>query len=228
MGRPHRELRRQGAVDRSAGTLDGARRRRRRLLERGGEARDPPRRSAPRHGPRGRRALGGAVRALRAGPAGRAGRARRALSRGVLPRQRPRRPERGFRAGVSEGRLRARAFRHPAAAAARSRRSPRKCETARSSAAAWSAAQKYIGAPMRQSPRGRCETIVRRAAPMGGATTAIRLFSPPIAPSVWPWLWASAAPEMMLWMVAATVAPSRLTKMIANIIQLCVAAPHSA
>src|SRR5882672_4898184 len=72
---------------------------------------------------------------------------------------------------------------------------------------------------MRQSPLGRCDTMVRIAAPMGGAITVIRLFSPPTAPSIWPWLRASAALEMMLWIAVATVAPSRLTKMIANITQ---------
>jgi len=54
--------------------------------------------------------------------------------------------------------------------------------------------------------------MVRIAAPIGGAITVIRLFSPPTAPSIWPWLFASAALEMMLWIAAATVAPSRLTK----------------
>src|SRR5882672_4898182 len=72
---------------------------------------------------------------------------------------------------------------------------------------------------MRQSPLGRCDTMVRIAAPMGGATTAIRLFSPPTAPSIWPWLRASAALEMMLWIAVATLAPRRLTKIIENINQ---------
>ncbi len=80
---------------------------------------------------------------------------------------------------------------------------------------------------MRQSPWGRCETSASSGAPNSGAITAIRLFRPPAAPSAWPWLRASTACEIRLWIAAATVTPSRLTKMIANIIQPSVAAPHS-
>src|SRR6185436_13299575 len=105
-------------------------------------------------------------------------------------------------------------------------RSRRKCVTARASEMACSVAQKKNGAPMRQSPLGRSETTVSRDAPYAGAITAIRLFSPPTAPSAWPWLRGSAALEMMLCIEADTVAPSRLTKMIANIIQPSVAAPQ--
>ena len=80
---------------------------------------------------------------------------------------------------------------------------------------------------MRQSPCGRCDTSCSSGAPSTGAITAIRLFSPPTAPSACPWLRASTAPEMMLWMEADTVAPSRLRKMMANIIQPSVAAPQA-
>ena len=64
-------------------------------------------------------------------------------------------------------------------------------------------------------------------APSMGATTAIRLFSEVTAPMVWPWLWPSAADEIMLCTVVATVTPNRLTPITANIIQPSVAAPHS-
>ena len=60
---------------------------------------------------------------------------------------------------------------------------------------ACSVAQKKNGAPMRQSPLGRSETTVSRNAPTAGATTAMRLFRPPTAPSAWPWLLGSAALE---------------------------------
>ena len=79
---------------------------------------------------------------------------------------------------------------------------------------------------MRQSPCGRCDTIASSGAPNTGAITDIRLFRPPTAPSACPWLRASAALEMMLWIEAETVAPKILTKMIANIIQPSVAAPQ--
>src|SRR5690349_24330694 len=64
-------------------------------------------------------------------------------------------------------------------------------------------------------------------APSTGATTAIRLFSALTAPIVWPCVRASAAPEMMLWIDAVTVNPSRLAKITAYIIQPSVARPYS-
>ena len=58
---------------------------------------------------------------------------------------------------------------------------------------------------MRQSPRGRWETVASSGAPNNGANTVIRLFREFIAPKVCPWLWGSAAPEMMLCREAVIV-----------------------
>jgi len=68
---------------------------------------------------------------------------------------------------------------------------------------------------MRQSPRGRWETVPRSGAARTGATTAIRLWSELTAPIVRPCVVASAAPEMMLWIDAATVKPRTLHRMTA-------------
>ena len=81
---------------------------------------------------------------------------------------------------------------------------------------------------MRQSPRGRCDTTPSSGAPITGAATAIRLFSELTAPIVWPCVLASAALEMMLWIDAATVKPSRFSAITAYIIQPCDAAPYAA
>ena len=81
---------------------------------------------------------------------------------------------------------------------------------------------------MRQSPRGKCDTMPSSGAPSTGATTAIRLFTELTAPIVCPWLVASAALEIKLWIDAATVKPSRLHTITAYIIQPCVAAPYNA
>ena len=49
---------------------------------------------------------------------------------------------------------------------------------------------------MRQSPRGRWETIASNGAPHRGATTAIRLFSELTAPKICPWFCGLAAPRL--------------------------------
>src|SRR5450432_1786288 len=79
---------------------------------------------------------------------------------------------------------------------------------------------------MRQSQRGKCDTAPSSGAPIIGATTAIRLCRPLTAPIVRPCVVASAAPEMMLCIDAATVNPRTLQNTTANIIQPSVAAPQ--
>src|SRR5665213_2578779 len=80
---------------------------------------------------------------------------------------------------------------------------------------------------MRQSPLGRCETTPSSGAPIVGETTAIRLFNELTAPIVRPCVRASAAPEMMLWIEAATVKPRTFAKITAYIIQPSVTAPYN-
>ena len=50
----------------------------------------------------------------------------------------------------------------------------------------WSKAQKYSGAPMRQSPSGWCEKVPSSGVAIIGASTAIKLFSELTAPMASP------------------------------------------
>ena len=81
---------------------------------------------------------------------------------------------------------------------------------------------------MRQSPLGRCDTMPSKGVASMGAKIAVRLVREFTAPSVSPWLRLSAAAEIRLCTEAATVPPSRLMPMTANIIQPSEAAPHRA
>src|SRR5664280_1816150 len=80
---------------------------------------------------------------------------------------------------------------------------------------------------MRQSPSGKCETDPSRGAVTAGAMTAIRLCSELTAPIVRPCVVASAAPEMMLWIDAATVTPRTLRTITTYIIQPWLIAPQA-
>ena len=80
---------------------------------------------------------------------------------------------------------------------------------------------------MRQSPWGRCDTKPSNAAPITGATTAIRLFKDDTAPRVRPCVDSSAALETMLCITAVTAKPSTLKPITTIINQPAGASPQA-